>query len=211
MAIRRPPSPITSPQFTVLGPGTELHRVHRTAFRPAEFNRGIGGQTRFAPFSDSAGAPVPSLYASATLRAAIHETILHDIPASAAIKTVRLNEVHERTHSVLRTNRDLRLVELRSVTLGKWGISRRDLITSGPAKYGETVLWAAAIHRDTPDAHGLVWTSNQCDPDNACLFFGDRVDESDFTTVRSRDGAADKSFLKDVSDEARLRGIVLTI
>ena len=211
MTIRRPPSPITNPQFTVLAPGTALHRVHRTAFRPAEFNPGIGGPTRFAPFSNSAGAPVPSLYASATLRAAIHETILHDVPASTVIKTVRLNEVHERTHSVLRTNRGLRLVELRNVTLGKWGISRRDLITSGPAIYGETVLWAAAIHRDVHDADGLVWTSNQCDPDNACLFFGDRVDEGDFTTVRSRDGAADKSFLQDVRDEARLRGIALTI
>ncbi len=211
MSIRKPPSPITSPQFTVLGPDTELHRVHRTAFRPAEFNPGAGGQTRFAPFSDSAGTSVPSLYASATLRAAIHETILYDVPASAAIKTVRLNEVHVRTHSVLRTNRSLRLVELRNVTLGKWGISRGDLIASGPATYGETVLWAAAIHRDTPDAHGLVWTSNQCDPDNACLFFGDRVDESDFTIVRSRDGATDKSLLKDVREEARLRGVVLTI
>jgi hypothetical protein len=207
----RPPSPITDPQITVLGTGTELHRVHRSAFRPAEFNPGVGGQTRFAPFSDSAGAPVPSLYASATLRAAIHETILHDVPASAPIKTVRLNEVHQRTHSVLRTIRDLRLVELRTVTLGRWGISRSDLIASDAAMYGETVLWAAAIHRDVPDAHGLVWTSNQCDPDDACLFFGDRVDERDFATVRSRDGTASKSFLKDVTDEARLRGIFLTI
>ena len=114
-------------------------------------------------------------------------------------------------HSVLRTNRDLRLVELRSVILGKWGISRRDLITSGPAMYGETVLWAAAIHRDVQDAHGLVWTPDQCDPDSACLFFGDRVGESDFTVVRSRDGTADKSFLQDISDEARRRGIVLTV
>ncbi len=211
MGIRRPPSPIKNPHITVLSPGTELHRVHRTAFRPAEFNPGVGGQTRFAPFSDSAGAPVPSLYASATLAAAIHETIFHDVPASATIKTVRLNEVHVRTHSVLRANRDLRLVQLRNVTLGKWGISRRDLITSGPAMYGETVLWAAAIHRDVPDAHGLVWTSDQCDPDSVCLFFGDRVDEGDFTTVHSRDGAADKLFLKAVRDEAPLRGIVLTI
>ena len=33
-----------------------------------------------------------------------------------------------------------------------------------------------------------VWTSNQCDPDSVCLFFGDRVDESAFTTVHSRGG-----------------------
>ena len=211
MTIRRPPSPITNPQFTVLPPDTALHRVHRTTFRAAEFNPGRGGQTRFAPFSYGTGTPVPSLYASATLPAAIHEAIFHDIPANARIKTLRLNEVYIRTHSELRTNRDLRLVELRNVTLGKWGISRRELITSSPALYGQTVLWAAAIHRDIPDADGLVWTSNQCDPDDACLFFGNRVYESDFAAVRSRDGGTDKSFVKYVRDEGRLRGIALTI
>ena len=211
MAIRSPPSPLTNPQYYVLPRGSDLHRVHRTTFGPAEFNPGRGGQTRFAPFIDAGGTPVPSLYASATLPAAIHETIFHDVPANARTKTVRLKELYIRTHSGLRTNRTLRLVELRNVTLGNWGISRRELITSSPALYGQTVLWAKAIHRDIPDADGLVWTSNQCDPDDVCLFFGDRVVESDFAAVLSRDGAIDKSFLKDVRDEDRLRGITLTI
>ena len=211
MTIRNPPSPLTNPQFSVLSRGTELHRVHRTTFRAAEFNPGRGGQTRFAPFNDGNGVPVSSLYASATLAAAIHETIFHDVPANARTKTVRLDDVCIRTHSELRTNRDLRLVELRNVTLGNWGISRRDLITSSPALYGQTVLWAKAIHRDIPNAEGLVWTSNQCDPDDACLFFGDRVVESDFTAILSRDGRTDELFLKDVRVEGRLRGITLTI
>ena len=124
---------------------------------------------------------------------------------------MRLGEVFIRTHSVLRTNRDLQLVELRNVTLGAWGISRRELIMSSPALYGQTVLWAKAIHRDIPDADGLVWTSNQCDPDDVCLFFGDRVAESDFTAVLARDGATDNSFLEDVLVEGRLRGITLTV
>ena len=119
--------------------------------------------------------------------------------------------MHIRTHSELLTNRDLRLVELRNVTLGRGSISRRDLISSSPALYGQTVLWAAAIHRDIPNAAGLVWTSNQCDPDDACLFLGGRVHESDFTAVRSRDGASDKSFVKDVRDEDWRRGIALTV
>ena len=97
------------------------------------------------------------------------------------------------------------------MTLGRWGISRNDLISSSAALYGQTVLWAAAVHRDIPDADGLVWTSNQCDPDDACLFFGDRVRERDFTVSRSRDGMIDKSFLKDVREEGRQRGIVLTV
>ena len=124
---------------------------------------------------------------------------------------MRLNELCSRTHSGLRTNRTLRLVELRNVTLGNWSISGRELITSSPALYGQTVLWAKAIHEDIPDADGLVWTSNQCDPDDVCLFFGDPVAESDFTAVLSRDGATDKSFLKDVRVEGRRRGITLTI
>ena len=170
-----------------------------------------GGLTRFAPFDDGTGEPVPSLYAAATLRAAIHETIFHDIPANARIKAVRLNDVRTRTHSQLLTNRDLQLVELCNVTLGIWGISRSDLISSGPALYDQTVLWAAAIRRDVPDADGLIWTSNQCDPDDACLFFGDRIHEGDFTVVRSRDGENDRSFVWDVKDEGRQRGIALTI
>ena len=84
-------------------------------------------------------------------------------------------------------------------------------ISSSPAFYGQTVLWAAAIHSDLPDAGGLVWTSNQCDPDDACLFFGDRVQESDFSAIRSRDDGSDKSFVTDVRTEGRLRGITLTI
>ncbi|MDE0521189.1 MAG: RES family NAD+ phosphorylase [Boseongicola sp.] len=211
MAILSPLSPLTNPHYHVLPGGSDLHRVHRTTFRPAEFNPGKGGPTRFAPFTDATGTPVPSLYASATLAAAIHETIFHDVPANAKTKTVRLGEVYIRAHSRLRTNRDLRLVELRNVTLGAWGISRQDLIASSPALYGQTVLWAKAIHRDFPDADGLAWTSNQCDPDDACLFFGDRVVEIDFTAVLSRDGATDKSFLQDVMVEGRLRGITLTI
>ena len=211
MAIRKPPSPLTGPHVAVLRRGTVLHRVHRTIFRATQFNPGLGGPTRFALFDDGTGAAVPSLYATATLRAAIHEAIFHDIPANAGIKTVRLNDVHIRTHSELLTNRGLRLVELRNVTLANWSISRWDLISSGPALYDQTVLWAAAVHRDIPNADGLIWTSNQCDPDDACLFFGDRVHESDFTAVRSRDGASDESFVQDVREEGRRRGITLTI
>ncbi len=82
---------------------------------------------------------------------------------------------------------------------------------STPALYEQTVLWAVAIHGDIPDADGLVWTSNQCDPDDAYVFFGDRVYESDFTVVRSRNGDTDKSFLTDIWGENRLRCIALTI
>ena len=211
MSIPGPPSPLTAPQYAVLPQGTILHRVHVSAYRAAAFNPGLGGPTRFAPIRDGAGNPVPSLYASATVRSAIHETVFHDIPADAACKTVRLDDVRRRTHSLLAVRRVLRLVELRNPTLGKWGISREELISSGPALYGLTAAWAEAVHRDIADADGLVWTSNQCDPDDAYLFFGDRIGEAEFATVQSRDAMNDGSFLEDVRDEGRVRGIVLTV
>lgn len=210
MTIPRPPSPLADLQFVVLSRGTTIHRVHRTSLRAAQFNSGLGEPTRFAHFTDGSGEPVPSLYASATLQAAIHETTFHDVPANSRIKTVRVDEVYIRTHSELETNRELRLVELRNVTLGNWGILRRDLISSSPAQYAQTVIWAAAIHRGIPDADGLVWTSNQCVPDNAYVFFGGRVSESDFIARRSRNGRTDKSFVKNARDEGRLRGVTLT-
>ena len=211
MSIPSPPSPLTALQYAVLPPGAVVHRVHLSAYRAAEFNPGLGVPTRFAPIRDRTGNPVPSLYASASVRSAIHETIFHDIPANAAFKTVRLDDVRRRTHSLLAVRRVLRLVELRNPTLGKWGVSREELISSGPALYGLTAAWAEAVHRDVADADGLVWTSNQCDPDDAYLFFGDRIGEAEFATVRSRDGMSDKSFLGDVRDEGRVRGIVLTV
>ena len=211
MTIKRPPSPLTAPTYKTVPKGRTLHRVHQTAYRAAEFNPGLGGKTRFAPFDDPSGHPVPSLYAGSTLQAAIHETIFHDIPANAKLKTVPKQNVLLRTHSKIKTDRKLKLVELRNVTLGKWGISRRDLIASSPKLYAETVLWAAAIHNDFPTAEGLIWTSNQCDPDDAYLFFGDRVGEADFSLVASRDGATDKSLQRDVRKEGRRRGIILTV
>ena len=150
-----------------------------------------------------------SLYASAALRAAIHETIFHDVPPNATIKTVPLNDVRIRTHSELLTNRNLQLVELRNVPLNKRGISRTELISTGPDLYDRTVLWAAAIYRDVRDADGLVWTSNQCNPDDACLFFGDLVGECDFTAIRSRNGGSNESFVRDVRVEGWRPGITL--
>ena len=211
MSIPGPPSPLTAPQYAVLPPGSILHRVHLSAYRAAEFNPGLGRPTRFAPIRDRAGNPVPSLYASATVRSAIHETIFHDIPADSAFRSVRRDDVRRRTHSLLAVRRVLRLVELRNPTLGKWGISRDELISSGPALYASTAAWAQAVHRDIADADGLVWTSNQCDPDDAYLFFGDRIGEAEIATVRSRDGMNDRSFLGDVRDEGRVRGIVLAV
>ncbi|OED44207.1 hypothetical protein AB833_02290 [Chromatiales bacterium (ex Bugula neritina AB1)] len=188
-----------------------LHRVHRSDFSYAQFNPCLGGSTRFAPIQDTSGNCVHSLYAGATLRAAIHETIFHDIPANADRKSVPRQSITDRSHSVLKIERKLKLVELRSVTLSPWGLSRNELISSSPRHYAQTALWAQAIHHCDAAADGLVWTSNQCDPDDAYLFFGDRVSSADFSLVMSRDGATNILFLEDVVHEGWERGVVVTV
>lgn len=209
--MKAPHSSLSTPEYKTLKKGVTLHRVHTTGRDASSFNPCQGQPTRFAPIKDYAGKCVPSLYAGSTLRATIHETIFHDIPAEADIKTVPLQKVEQRSHAELKMVRKLKLVELRNVNLNAWKITRRDLIASNPTLYEVTAKWAEKIHHQFLDADGLVWTSNQCDPDDAYLFFGDRVTACDFSVACLREGATDESFRKDVVEEGKRRGITITV
>jgi hypothetical protein len=210
MTIKKPKRPLTDPSYETIPEGTTLHRVHPTKYGPTNFNK-VFGYSRFAHFNSQSGGLVSSLYASSTMQTAIHETIFHDIPANQTLRTVPIKDIHKRTHSVLTTKRDIKLVGLRNIPLSRWSISRKELIESSPKLYKETVLWAEAIHWDISDAEGLVWTSKQNDTDDTFLFFGDRVSEDDFACDNSRHGfALDGDFLTDVRTEANNRRITIT-
>ena len=210
MTIKKPPTPLADATYKLLRKGKILHRIHNKGYGFAQFNPGKGSRrTRFAPFEDVSGNLIPSLYATSTLRSSIHETIFHNTRADATNKTIRIEEIHNRMHSEIRTKRTLKLVELRNPTLNNWGIEQVALIGSDRELYHKTALWAAAIYNDFPEAEGLIWTSRQCDPDDAMLFFGGRVDEDDFELISSRDGD-DESFKRDVRQEGKKRGITVT-
>jgi hypothetical protein len=211
MSIRAPSKTLAAPNITVLAAGTRLHRAHDRNFAANAFNPCQGGATRFAPISDASGTCIGSLYGGSTLEAAIYETIFHDVPAKAKIKTVPKANVHARAHGELESVNDLNLATLRAADLKQWRISRTALIASSPKLYHQTAQWALAIHDQFADVHGLVWTSNQCDPDDAYLFFGDRVAATDFTIITTRDGLTDTSFLADVRAAGRRGGIVITV
>ena len=208
MTIKKPPTPLADATYKLLRKGKILHRVHNRNYGFAEFNPGKGRPTRFAPFDDVSGNPIPSLYATSTLRSSIHETIFHNTRADATNKTIRIEEIHNRMHSEIRVKRTLKLVELRNPTLNNWGIEQVALIGSDRELYHKTVLWAAAIYNNFPQAEGLIWTSRQCDPDDAILFFGGRVKASDFELISSRDGQ-DATFVDDVEQEGAIRGIAI--
>ena len=188
-----------------------MHRVHDRNFAANDFNPCKGSPTRFAPVYDAAGECIPSLYAADTLEAAIHETIFHDVPAVAKRKTVPRTLVQSRAHARLELLRDLRLVSLRGPDLRRWRIARSLLIGASPKLYAETARWASAVHHQFPEVHGLLWTSNQCDPDTAYLFFGDRVKPENFSITDARDGLFDPSFLSDVRRAGRRCGVTITV
>ncbi|NKC01884.1 MAG: RES domain-containing protein [Pseudomonadales bacterium] len=171
----------------------------------------MGTATRFAPIHDINGNCIPSLYAGSSLEAALFETVFHDVPPKAKLKTVARSRVDVMSHTTLVTNRQIVLAKLRRPDLSKWRVSRRDLIESTAKFYSQTYLWAEAIHHQFPHIDGLVWTSNQCDPDDAYLFYGDRVFESDFTESDTRDGSLDLSFLSDARTAGIRAGITIII
>lgn len=211
MGLPRPPSRLPEPNRRVLASGTVLHRLHHKAFAGDAFNPCRGRPTRFAPLRKQDGSCVPSLYAGSTVEAAIFETVFHDIPAAAAMKTVPLGTVLDMCHSQVSLNRALTLAELREPDLKRWGIGRAQLIGGNADTYPETVLWAEAVHRSFEEIEGLLWTSAQCDPDDCVILFGDRVGRADLTLSGSRNAETDETLIADIRDAGIRAGIVLTL
>lgn len=199
MASSVPSLNLLDPNHHTLSSGVILHRVHSNRYSGNAFNdrKDVGG--RFNPIFDPNGEVVPVLYATDSFESAVYETIFHDVSTSWSEKIIRKFLVTQRNHSTVYANRDISLVSLRNPDLKKWGISRNDLIASPPESYPHTVKWAQEIYNQFINVQGLVWTSNQCDPDSAFMFFGDRIPENSFELGSVREGKNDFSLLNDVA------------
>jgi hypothetical protein len=115
------------------------------------------------------------MYAATNLECAIHETVFHEIQHDAKYKSIGYHEIEKLDHSVVRPRRDLVLASLFEPDLNRWGLTRRQLIDTFAADYEATAKWAITLHESFSDIDGLVWTSRRCDPERACLLFGDRL------------------------------------
>jgi hypothetical protein len=169
----------------------------------------VGQPTRFAPFTDAAGACVPTLYAATSREAAAFESIFHDIEPTARFKTIRLDVVELRSVSRISLNRDLLVARLFAPDLKAWGLSRGELIETPKSTYDRTVLWGQAIHHARPDIDGLIWTSRQCDPDRCMILFEDRVGEADFEVLDSVEVGADAGLLLELRGFGQRAGITI--
>jgi hypothetical protein len=172
-------------QFT-LGKGTVVDRFCALDRPPNAFNPCRGESTRFAPLyiATAVGRTcVPTLYIGETYEAAAFETVFRNLPPKPLRRQVFESDLAGRGHARLLVNRDLALGPFFHQNLGRIGQTRQSMIDTDATCYGETVLWAAAVHQSLPHIDGLVWTSHQHDRDFACVLFGDRVNEADVTPI----------------------------
>lgn len=205
-----PPTSLSSPNTEILKAREELVRIHLTAYEPSAFNPCGGSPTRFAPINDRYGACVPSLYATTNIEAAAFETIFHDV-LPGPLASVSGSMLGLRSASVLRLKRDLNIARLHAPDLRKWGLKPKDLSAAPSSEYDGTARWAEAIHHQFSDVDGLVWTSNQCDPNRCFLFFGDRVKDADFQCISSVALGAASVERNAVKSAARRASITITI
>lgn len=174
--------------------GLVIHRIHLDLHHAAEFNPGAKGNARFSPIKDAAGASVPTLYGGVTFECAAMETVFHDVPFAAGLKTYDKAKLIGQVSSKVIPKRDLLLADLSSTALRKLGVQRGQLIDTEKDRYSQTRAWAEAIHAQCADIDGLCWVSRQDDRSRAVVLFGDRV--------RSADLAPDGSSIAIVSDPA---------
>lgn len=155
------------PVWETIPAGAELHRVHTALRKVTDYNPGIGGPNRFAFFKDNDGAPVPVLYAAMTEKAAVCESVLHDIPASGGLL---LSKSYESCLcGRMTTTRDLRVVSYRGEGLRRFGLEPHQLTATAATEYRRTVLWAQAAWRHGAD--GVVWMSSKLNSDPAVALF----------------------------------------
>lgn len=196
--LKIPPSQLLDPNIYVLAKDTKVHRVHDRNYVGNSFNPSDQKQSRFSPIWDSEGRVIPVLYATNSIEVAICETLFHDIQPHLEVKNVEYSDIAIINHTVLKVTKDIQLAMLRNSDLKKWNIGRDELIHSTPDQYDRTAKWAEAINRQFPLVDGLIWTSNQCDPDDAYMFFGNRVSANIFDTLEVRNGLTDVSLVNDI-------------
>lgn len=166
-----PPPDEFDPDVLTLEAGTLLYRVCSNARRVTDFNPGVGSPTRFAFFGDPV---VPVLYAAQSRKAALAESLLHDIPLSGGILTY--DDYGSSVMGRIETTKDLRLASFMGLGLRRLKVHPDHLTDTEASEYPHTVRWAQAAHRAGFD--GLVWMSRRCNSDRAYVLFGDRVGES---------------------------------
>ena len=159
-----------------------LHHVHPSIFSANSFNP--GGFGRFHPFNDTAGNPVPCLYAADSIAGSYTETVFRSI-GETSCRQVPAKRLSQFSHALLAAGKELRLAHLSGDTLARLRLTRAALLEPGPAFYPDTARWAKSIHAASPGLQGLAWVSRQHDASTCIMLFGDRVASGDLQVMNS--------------------------
>ncbi|HYG25552.1 MAG TPA: RES domain-containing protein [Caulobacteraceae bacterium] len=205
-----PPADLAPIHTRILDAGTVLHRMHDRHFKGETFNPGKGRPSRFAPLFDSAGVNIPTLYAATSMDAAAYESIFHDVPYNAGIKSVPFDEAKACAYSRIQLRIPLTVATLHEPDLNRWGATRAQLIDTPASDYSDTAKWAVALHAQGPNLNGLQYTSKRCDSDQAFVFFGDRSATA-FELLDQRVLGEDDALLSQVRAAGKRAGIVLAM
>lgn len=190
---------------------TMLWRVHPKRFGPIQFNDSGAGNARFSPIYDSTGKIIPTIYAANSLEASLMETVFHDVATSSGLKIFDSRKFDLMAHCLMINNSKLKLAALHGAALRGLGITERDLIHSPAADYKDTREWAMAIHAQQPDVQGMVWTSRQCSPELAYVFFGDRCPKNIFSAASSSPDLNSTICVSVINALADDMGVILTL
>jgi hypothetical protein len=156
-----------------------IHRIHLDKYSAAAFNPGVAGNARFSPIQDASGTSIPTLYGGTSFDCATMETVFHDVPFAAGLKTFDKAKLLDQAYSTLAPKRALVLADRSATALRSLGIRRNELIDTEKDQYRGTRKWAEAVHAACPNIEGLCWVSRQDDRAQAVVLFGDRISSAD--------------------------------
>jgi RES domain len=187
VAGERPPVGRLNATLIQWGKGRTVFRVHRSIYKADQFNDSRKGDARFSPLIDAnRNEVIPTPYAGTTFDCALMETVFHDVPYQAGLKTVsKAKHIEGVLCTAISLTDDLWLVDLSSVALHKLGVAPSYLTQTEAAYYPASREWALALYEQNPTAQGLIWTSRRDDHAQAVLLFGDRVGSALFHVAKA--------------------------
>lgn len=133
------------------------------------------GNARFSPIQDGQGQAVPTLHGGTTMACVLMETVFHNVPHTAGLKSFEKAKLAAQVYSIVQLAIPLQLADLASVPLRKLDVTHKQLIDTEKDQYPGIRQWADEIHRQCPQAQGLSWVSRQDSSARAVVLFGDCI------------------------------------
>jgi len=148
-----PPPDLNSriPEIISLDSGVIVERFFNKSYEPVYFDRSLEGRLN-AP-DGSFGV----LYTAAQLRGAFAETFLRD-PSRT---TIPLDLLNRKARVRLRTTRDLKLIKLSGIGLGRLGATAE--VTHGGLPYDVPQAWSKSLHDLAIQPDGIAYNARHDD------------------------------------------------